>query len=78
MMIAYTRLKSGGTGVDPVELVASLGVDAVRLVVLANGMLLRLGQGDAVARAGAVFPRLGSVGNGTAAAVRVNVGVTSR
>jgi methionyl-tRNA synthetase len=62
-------------------------VDACRVAVgeclpfLPDGtaeLLLRLGEGDAVGRAGSVFPRLGPVGNGTAASVRVNVGVTSR
>ncbi len=37
----------------------------------------RLGEGDSVGPAGAVFRRLGPVANGTAAAERVNAGVTA-
>jgi methionyl-tRNA synthetase len=61
-------------------------VDACRVAVgeclpfLPDGaaqLLVRLGEGDVVGPAGPVFRRLGAVANGTAAAERVNVGVTS-
>jgi methionyl-tRNA synthetase len=61
-------------------------VDACRIAVaeclpfLPDGaaeLVLRLGEGDAVGRAGAVFRRLGPVANGAAERERVNTGVTN-